>query len=178
MQASIEYTRYLEQCIVDLKANSHAGFTPVLAQYAPSARISDRSSQAYEDGGEGHGDDDEDEEEDEDEDMEDAMDSAPSTARLQPAGAISTPSPSHSPTYHGQRHYSFSSQSAATSPGFGPHHAHAFSSRSALSSPHLRPQARDSREVDHEATEALLLLNTDRRSKCARGMSVKDLLSA
>jgi hypothetical protein len=44
-----------------------------------------------------------------------------------------------------------------------------------LSSPALKPQA--DRE-DHEATEALLMLNTDRRSwSGARGMSVKDLLS-
>lgn len=45
----------------------------------------------------------------------------------------------------------------------------------ALSSPALKPQA--DRE-DHEATEALLMLNTDRRSwSGARGMSVKELLS-
>ncbi|KAF2733209.1 hypothetical protein EJ04DRAFT_513417 [Polyplosphaeria fusca] len=44
-----------------------------------------------------------------------------------------------------------------------------------LTSPALGPQA--DRE-DHEATEALLMLNTDRRSwSGARGMSVKDLLS-
>jgi hypothetical protein len=44
-----------------------------------------------------------------------------------------------------------------------------------LSSPALKPQA--DRE-DHEATEALLMLNTDRRSwSGARGMSVKDILS-
>jgi hypothetical protein len=51
------------------------------------------------------------------------------------------------------------------------HSAPAFS----LASPMLAPQA--DRE-DHEATEALLMLNTDRRSWCGgRGMSVKDLLS-
>lgn len=47
----------------------------------------------------------------------------------------------------------------------------------ALTSPALGPQA--DRE-DHEATEALLMLNTDRRSwseATKRGMSVKDLLS-
>jgi uncharacterized membrane protein len=44
-----------------------------------------------------------------------------------------------------------------------------------LTSPALKPQA--DRE-DHEATEALLMLNTDRRSwSGARGMSVKDILS-
>lgn len=45
----------------------------------------------------------------------------------------------------------------------------------ALTSPALGPQA--DRE-DHEATEALLMLNTDRRSwnDGGRGMSVKDLL--
>jgi len=46
----------------------------------------------------------------------------------------------------------------------------------ALTSPALGPQA--DRE-DHEATEALLMLNTDRRSwhGGGRGMSVKDLLA-
>jgi hypothetical protein len=58
-----------------------------------------------------------------------------------------------------------------TGPPGSSHSAAPFS----LNSPALLPQA--DRE-DHEATEALLMLNTDRRSwSGARGMSVKDLLS-
>jgi hypothetical protein len=45
---------------------------------------------------------------------------------------------------------------------------------SSLTSPALGPQP--DRE-DHEATEALLMLNTDRRTWSGRGMSVRDLLS-
>jgi hypothetical protein len=47
-----------------------------------------------------------------------------------------------------------------------------------LTSPALAPQ----RDLDQEATAALLMLNTDRRASkqgtAARGMSVRDLLSA
>lgn len=44
-------------------------------------------------------------------------------------------------------------------------------------SPAMPPQG-TSRDIDHEATEALLLLNTDRRGSRGRGMSVKDLLTS
>jgi len=77
-------------------------------------------------------------------------------------------------------HYSFSA-SATTSPALGPA-AHeyarsAVSVGSTLTSPALGPQ----RDMDQEATAALLMLNTDRRrtqgSISGRSMSVKDLLS-
>jgi hypothetical protein len=75
------------------------------------------------------------------------------------------------------RHYSFST-SATTSPALGPsayNYAPSTASvGSALTSPALLPQ----RDLDQEATAALLMLNTDRRGTSARGgMSVKDLLS-
>jgi hypothetical protein len=85
-----------------------------------------------------------------------------------------------------QRHYSFSA-SATTSPALGPgayEYARSTASiGSALTSPALAPQ-RD-RDMDQEATTALLMLNHDRRGiqgsisgPSGRGMSVKDLLSA
>lgn len=82
------------------------------------------------------------------------------------------------------RHYSYSA-SSATSPAFGPQmYGYArgphSASNSTLTSPALAPQ----RDMDQEATAALLMLNTDRRgatgtgSGAGRGMSVRDLLSA
>ena len=80
-----------------------------------------------------------------------------------------------------QRHYSFTT-SSTTSPALGPS-AYDYSRQhpfvgSALTSPSLLPQ----RDVDQEATAALLMLNTDRRGTHGStngrgGMSVKDLLS-
>ncbi|KAK1688320.1 hypothetical protein BDP55DRAFT_548054 [Colletotrichum godetiae] len=95
------------------------------------------------------------------------------------------------------RHNSYSySTSTTTSPAFGPQ-AYAggggYGSLSTLTSPALAPQ-RD-RDLDHEATAALLMLNSDRRGTvgeasggtagasvnptrgAGRGMSVRDLLS-
>ena len=81
------------------------------------------------------------------------------------------------------RHYSYSA-SANTSPAFGPqiYTGYAQSNHSAagstLTSPALLPQ----RDLDQEATAALLMLTqTDRRgtngSSAGRGMSVRDLLT-
>jgi hypothetical protein len=90
-----------------------------------------------------------------------------------------------SSTLPGLRHYSFSSSNA--SPPFGPtHYQHPISTSACTStvpSPALLPQG----DQDHEATEALLMLNADRRgtqgsissaSGRGRGMSVKDLLTS
>lgn len=82
-----------------------------------------------------------------------------------------------------QRHYSFSA-SSTTSPALGPSVYELSrcntSMSEALTSPALIPQ-RD-RDLDHEATAALLMLNSDRRgthgSAPGRGMSVRDLLSS
>lgn len=78
------------------------------------------------------------------------------------------------------RHYSFSA-SSTTSPALGPaayeYARSTASAGSALTSPAILPQ----RDMDHEATAALLMLNSDRRgaqgSISGRGMSVKDLLT-
>jgi hypothetical protein len=77
------------------------------------------------------------------------------------------------------RHYSFS-HSNTTSPALVPgnyDYSRSSAAGSTLTSPALLPQ----RDLDQEATAALLMLNTDRRvthgSSSGRGMSVKDLLS-
>lgn len=87
---------------------------------------------------------------------------------------------SYSSTSTDQRHYSYSA-SATTSPNFGPqpygYRGSISASNSILTSPALPPQ----RDLDQEATAALLMLNSDRRgttgSSAGRGMSVRDLLS-
>ncbi|KAF3769130.1 hypothetical protein M406DRAFT_249292 [Cryphonectria parasitica EP155] len=98
------------------------------------------------------------------------------------------------PSYEHHRHYSFHSAttSPAVGPGWGmPSYAPSNQSAagSALTSPALGP-LREERDLDQEATAALLMLNTDRRgtvsgrsgetnsSNPARGMSVRDLLSS
>jgi hypothetical protein len=226
-KASIEYMRYLEQCIADLKTAHHSrrdspsSIASDVAQ-PPPRRIQEDEAEA---------------EDDEDEDMEDAVSptyvdsvvpkSASLFADASPAIYPSDRSAySHSTTTspailpHDRGHYSANIRSSdpqrysltsstirstvaspciQPSPAFSAHTPSATlfsnpfqngppstgpvaapgSSHGAapfsLTSPMLAPQA--DRE-DHEATEALLMLNTDRRSwNGARGMSVKDLLS-
>lgn len=70
--------------------------------------------------------------------------------------------------------------STLPSPAMGAHLSHQQSAPAhfSLTSPALQPQADDQAKEDHEATAALLMLNSDRRSwSQARGMSVKELLS-
>ncbi|PSN72768.1 hypothetical protein BS50DRAFT_513604 [Corynespora cassiicola Philippines] len=229
LQASIEYMRYLEQCVADLKASHRprpTSTTPTSPQQAAAPPQVSRDIPEE---------DDEEDEEDEDEEMSDAVSPTQivNAVRKQPTYDFATASPAiypsdrsvysttTSPNIHpgdarnysatmspalqpsDPRHYSLASsiRSTATSPSiqaspaFGgqtPSQSHfqnpfstAPSSKGsisgpaganfALTSPALGPQA--DRE-DHEATEALLMLNTDRRSwNGARGMSVKDLLS-
>jgi hypothetical protein len=93
---------------------------------------------------------------------------------------INSPSIQASPAFSAHTpsatHFSnpFKSGPASTGPVAAPGSSHS-AAPFLLTSPALKPQA--DRE-DHEATEALLMLNTDRRSwSGARGMSVKDILS-
>jgi hypothetical protein len=85
---------------------------------------------------------------------------------------------SHSSASTDHRHYSYSA-SATTSPAFGPQmYGYAQSAHSAagstLTSPALLPQ----RDLDQEATAALLMLNRGTTgSSTGRGMSVRDLLT-
>ncbi|KAF9740800.1 hypothetical protein PMIN04_000397 [Paraphaeosphaeria minitans] len=239
LQASIEYMRYLQQCVDDLKA----AHRPRRASPTPASPRRERpppavaTAAAEDEGEDGDGDDDEEEDEEDvqDEDMPDAVPPkhtahAPRTASYQFANASpaiypcdrsvystttspalrpgdvqnysATMSPALQPS--DPHHYSLSSsiRSTAASPAFGgqtPSQAQfqnpfptAPSSKNSLSgpagggfaltSPALGPQA--DRE-DHEATEALLMLNTDRGSwhrsnggqVGGRGMSVRDLLT-
>ncbi|EMD61707.1 hypothetical protein GGP41_004297 [Bipolaris sorokiniana] len=230
LQASIEYMRYLEQCVSDLKTANSRRDSPSSTTSSlpppPVRRIHDE---------------DEDDRE-QDEEMEDAVSptyveqpasqSRYSFANASPAICPSdrsvythstTTSPAIMPHDHNghysanpspalrpsdPHHYSLapsSSHSTVTSPTIHP--SPAFSAHTptatyfsnpfhtgppstgpvaapgsshgsahfSLTSPALKPQA--DRE-DQEATEALMMLNTDRRSwSGARGMSVKDLLS-
>ncbi|KAH7026584.1 uncharacterized protein B0I36DRAFT_366128 [Microdochium trichocladiopsis] len=200
LQASIEYVRYLEDCVATLKSQCDAQASlPTPADFRPSAP-QDRDQY------------DEEEEEDtgdvdaqEDVEMTGAA-STPVTAThsrspptiLQHDSGLQSQRPSISPALLAQdvlqrqqsyssvstadrRHYSVSS--SVTSPMFhGQGHDYAASigsiSHSALTSPALMPQ-----QEDHEATAALLMLNADRRgtfsqSNAGRGMSVRDLLSS
>jgi hypothetical protein len=188
-QASIDYVRYLEDCVAKLKAeNKRTNPTPAAEQQfllpPPAAKEQYNSSSRPYSAPYG---------EDEDVEMCDSERPSPSMPR-------SSQRPSESPallpqdnTRHRQdsyssehaRHYSFST-SSTTSPSLGPtttayDYARSAASASTLTSPALPPQ----RDLDQEATAALLMLNTDRRgtqggspAAGARGMSVKDLLIA
>ncbi|KAK3330186.1 delta-1-pyrroline-5-carboxylate dehydrogenase-like protein [Apodospora peruviana] len=205
-QASIEYVKYLEDCVSQLKAQRgpdaesrtnemSGGGLPSPTGYNPDRRYTRHA------------------EEDADSlDVEMTSNTSsemPSPAVTHRASADRSQQPSISPALLSQedsrnRHNSYSSvstteyrhnmyaggSSAATSPAFGPqqqqhhHHHHRYAqssthsaSGSALTSPALAPQ----RDFDEEATTALLMLNqSDRRgssSTSGRGMSVRDLLS-
>lgn len=232
-KASIEYMRYLEQCVVDLKSShrtrraSQPPTSPAEDRPAPQ-HISNMHVEVEEDE-----DEEDEEEEDGDEEMSDAVSpthvinqppkpsynfsnvspaiypsdrsvySTNTSPNIQPSDArhhSATISPALQPS--DPHHYYLASSIRSTvtspsiqaSPAFGGHtpsqpfhnpasnapssHKGSVSGPSGanfkLTSPALGPQA--DRE-DHEATEALLMLNTDRRSwSGARGMSVKDLL--
>lgn len=230
-KASIEYMRYLEQCIADLKTahlsrrDSPASAASELPPPPPRRMIEDDQD-----------------DDDQDEEMEDAVSptyvppvqTKPTYQFANASPAIypsdrsvyshsTTTSPAllpHDRTAHysanpspalpssDPHHYSLASSSARSAlPSPSAHPSPAFSAHTpsashfsnpflngppstgpvaapgsshgslsfALTSPALAPQA--DRE-DQEATEALLMLNTDRRCwSGARGMSVKDLLS-
>lgn len=111
--------------------------------------------------------------------------SPPHTAQAYPQRPSASPALLPHDSHHRQnsyssttdrRHYSFSA-SSTTSPSLGPTaYDYARNPSSSLTSPALLPQ----RDLDQEATAALLMLNTDRRGtqgSTGRGMSVQDLLS-
>ncbi|KAF9876434.1 helix-loop-helix DNA-binding domain-containing protein [Colletotrichum karsti] len=214
LQASIEYVRYLEDCVAKLKAQRDAseGVSPTASGLqTPSGRdpwgTIPQFVPKYQ-------------QEADDVEMTDSEAPSPTFPAqqhphqhqpLQPHQQPDYPSRSQQPsvspspallaqdsrhrhdsyssvsTDHA-RHYSYSS--ATTSPAFGPqtypyagHGGLASGSLSALTSPALAPQ----RDLDQEATAALLMLNNDRRGAgdggaaaargAGRGMSVRDLLS-
>ncbi len=184
VQASIEYVRYLEDCVSKLKAQHEDGQNqqqlPSIHEFHPTFR-------------------------DPGVDMEMTDSEAVSpvfTARpdhpaqqprqisispaLQPLDGGSSSSRGRQQSYSSastvadhHRHYSYST-SATTSPAFGPQSGYFVHSNpgSTLTSPALNPQS----DLDHEATAALLMLNTDRRGFTAangrRTVSVRDLLTS
>ena len=181
-QASIDYLRYLEKCIVDLKAANNQLSTPLVQPQAPLPRL-DTSMLDQDEEGE------EEEEEDEDIEMENTESKTTSpvfTSALQkePRSYASPQSITPSPALDAQSHYQTSSYASSVStlpsPAFGPqrHHHQVSQSRFSLSAS-TSPTIIPNKEQDQEATAALLMLNKDRRNpKGARGMSVKDLLSS
>ncbi|KAF2832818.1 hypothetical protein CC86DRAFT_399483 [Ophiobolus disseminans] len=221
LQASIEYMRYLETCVANLKAaNRRDSPSSAVSETAPPPLRRMR-------------DEDDEEDEDEDEEMEDAVsptyvDSTipkstyhvsdpPSDRRSVCSHSTTTspailprddrghysanPSPALQPSdpYHyslgsASIHSTITSPSIHPSPAFSAHTPSAtlFSNPFHNGPPSTGPVAAPGSShgaapfslgppadrEDHEATEALLMLNTDRRSwSGARGMSVKDLLS-
>ncbi|RKU41597.1 hypothetical protein DL546_000531 [Coniochaeta pulveracea] len=169
LQATIEYVRYLEDCITQLKAQNHAvSQAPQPPRFQPSSYTRQTSP-----------DDDDDDEEEEATSPPPAPATSNSRTQHPSASPIVDPqirkdSISSASSDHRDHSYSVS---ATTSPAFGPQYQHRESFGSALTSPALEPQ----RDLDHEVTSALLTLSqTDRRAPgyfSGRGMSVRDLLT-
>jgi hypothetical protein len=189
LQASIDYLRYLEQCVADLKAaNSSITISAIHQSQAPTPRPSSSNSPTN--------DADSDDDLDEDLEMQDTqpIEQSPSLAPIlsreslnHSYGSTNT-SPAILPSRHGTHNSSYTSISSLPSPAFSSyqqsyHDLYRTSyTHSADISPALLPSV-----ADHEATAALLMLNTDRRHSSnagtgarggGRGMSVQDLLSA
>ena len=192
LQAGIDYMRYLEQCVTDLKGPHRTGLhIPMPSQsQAPTPRPpSDIASEAPS----------EDEEEDDDGDkMQDvdhsfqetspAIDSLPSRGPSR-GHASSLTSPTVLPQPQQSAIWS-TNTSALTSPAFGPGNDSASSLdrpglpyfHSADASPAMLPDPMH--DAAHEATTALLMLNHDRRHshseriRAGGGLSVRDLLSS
>ncbi|KAL5349497.1 hypothetical protein ACLOAV_005790 [Pseudogymnoascus australis] len=194
LQASIEYVRYLEDCIAQLKSQNGVN-TPTIASRRESTSIAPHSYAASSSGAS------------EASHTDTEMTTAPPTFpppqqaahhhhhqhQTQQPPQIPQHQPSQSPPHRAedfQRTYSFS-HSSSTSPAFGPQTyapgAPAWlgsAASSALTSPALGPMAEE-----ETATVALMMLNGDWRMgeqreregrgevQRPRGMSVRDLLS-
>ncbi|KAL8736247.1 MAG: hypothetical protein Q9166_000402 [cf. Caloplaca sp. 2 TL-2023] len=180
LQASIEYLRYLEQCITDLKAANGVKSPQPLQQFTPPQYHA-------------HEEDDEDDE-NTDVEMTETLDLSPLRKNRQEQAPTytsphsTTTSPSlESIQYQKAMSYT-SSLSGLPSPAIGPQTSATFGhsrqyTYSSSTSPTLVPTS--TKEADEEATAALMMLNRDRRntsssnnSRSGRGMSVKDLLSS
>ncbi|KAF2964353.1 hypothetical protein GQX73_g9231 [Xylaria multiplex] len=188
LQASIEYVRYLEDCITKLKARDgqdSTAATPTEFRPAQHDEEGDWNGKAAtdidEDGGA------------EDIEMTDSETPSPTFTPVLPSSSSTRSNHSSiSPVPGAQRHHSHSSASTAeyqlynpsVSAGTSPHPysypggqaAPGSTPHSALTSPALRPQL----EIDHEVSAALLMLGSGRAHHPgpARGMSVRDLLSS
>ncbi|KAI1425479.1 hypothetical protein F5Y12DRAFT_368152 [Xylaria sp. FL1777] len=183
LQASIEYVRYLEDCITKVKAqhgqDSAAATTPT--EFRPVQRDEEgdwNTKPAI--------DVDVDDDGPEDIEMTDSETPSPAFTPVVGPTTTSTRSSQSSISPVPQRHPSTTSaeyqlynpgtvSTAGTSPHQYPYPAGS-TSHSALTSPALRPQL----EIDHEVSAALLMLGSGGRTNpsSARGMSVRDLLSS
>ena len=194
LQAGIDYMRYLEQCVTDLKG-PHRTDPPVpmpsLSQ-APTPRpqsaiASEASSEEEEEDEDGH------EMEGVDHNFQEtspAIDSLPSrgpsrgyTSSLTSPTVLPQPQPQQSAIWS-------TTTSALPSPAFGPRNDSWSSldrpslpyTHSADASPAMLPDPMQ--DAAHEATAALLMLTHDRRhsrgerSRAGGGLSVRDLLSS
>ena len=204
LQASIDYLRYLEQCIVDLKAANGKFPNPVVEIHsqAPTPRPNIVTQDNWNE--EEEEDDDDDNDDDEDQEMEDEP-SFRTSPTIEPVQSInlafsshsSTASPAILPAPSQRAHASSysSTSSSLPSPAFLPQlYQHNYPpcqsgeqplyrsaySHSTETSPAILPNCMG--DADHEATTALLMLNADRRGRCGKGsgraMSVKDLLTS
>ena len=199
-QASIDYLRYLERCVADLKAANNSD--PQLQQ-PPGLKTSPEDGDDLDDG----------DGQDSDIDMEEpstseaspvtTMPQSSTTSYTSPHSLLTSPamqpsntSPSIDSTNHHRRNPSLTQMSSTASdlpsPAFAVRHfsqyslsgasvslpaATIFGSRSAETSPTILPG-----DADHDASAALLMLNRDRRGSKdnakGKALSVKDLLSS
>ena len=187
LQAGIDYMRYLERCLVDLKIANQSGVAPSQSQ-APTPRPC--SPVASEDSPD-------DNEFDEDHDMEsiiqDPLDAESVIQEAPSRGPSGGYASSHASPYilpHPQDIPRSTNTSALPSPAFGPR-TDSWSHLDKPRIPYLH-STQDSptlpigtmQDATHEATAALLMLNTDRRySRSERttqsgGLRVRDLLSS
>ena len=170
--------RYLQQCITDLKdANeSSRSSQPMPPQPKTSPIGRELKHVEYDD-----------DQEDEDSEMPspEDLDTPPASAGPFASHYTSSHSSTASPTFEANSSQPPSyatSISSLPSPAIAPQHNSYDHAYSASISPVL--SAHGSKDYDHEATAALLMLNQDRRyhrtstSTNTRGMSVKDLLSS
>ncbi|KAI9729414.1 MAG: hypothetical protein M1818_008521, partial [Claussenomyces sp. TS43310] len=179
LQASIDYVRYLEDCVAKLKTqDNHSTPTPGSPGFPRPPRP--RKSWEYNGSGEGQYKDEADED---DEDVSMDVLEAASPVRAATVALPQSHESSVSPVMLAQdsryrqssynsasnadvRNYSYST-SATTSPTFRPQvhdYAASITSRSSPAiSPALRAQTNSDRDLDQEATAALLMLNNDRR---------------
>lgn len=136
-QASIDYLRYLEKCIVDLKAANNSLSTPLVQPQAPPPRS--HMSQLD------HNDEGEDEEDDDDIEMEntDSMTTSPVFASAHSSEPLSCTSPQSitpSPALDAMSQYQTSSYASSVSTLPSPHSDLNDTIRVLSPSPHQLPQ--------------------------------------
>lgn len=191
LQAGIDYLRYLENCVKELKAANQTLSTPLLQAQQPPGPRSQTSAPPLGDDGQSETDDTDEEKDRGDVVMEDAsstdmtsafsvmpsastpLQTSPQTIALSPSFGAPRPSQASSydslsslpsPTSNGAAHHQF--------PLLGrtlPSHRGSDSSsgsglpQSTSTSPTIHPNCHKDHDQDREATAALLMLNQDRR---------------